>query len=87
MSPNNLTSYEKTSFLIVKNLINIFIGDNYSKPAKKNYVTNATVIRRIDNTWSLDLLETIVYGIKNIKSCSYISVVIDNFSECGWYFA
>ena len=62
----------------------IFIDEIYSKPPKKNYPTNKTIIKSIDETWSSDLLDMNDYGIKNNKGYRYILVVIDNFSKFGW---
>ena len=35
----------------------IFIDEIYSKPPKKNYLTNKTITKFIDDTWSSDLLD------------------------------
>ena len=67
-----------------KDLTKIFIDEVYSKPPKKNYPTNKTIIKSIDDTWSSDLLDLNDYGPKNNKSYRYILVVIDNFSKFGW---
>ena len=53
-------------------------------PPKKNYLTNKTIVKHIDDTWSLDLLDMIDYGTKNNNGFRYILVVIDNFSKFGW---
>ena len=67
-----------------KDLTKIFIDEVYSKPPKKNYPTNKTLIKSIDDTWSSDLLDMNDYGPKNNKGYRYILVVIDNFSKFGW---
>ena len=67
-----------------KNLKKIFIDEFYSKTPKKNYPTNKTIIKSIDDTWSSDLLDMNDYGPKNNKGYRYILVVIDNFSKFGW---
>ena len=67
-----------------KDLTKLFIDEVYSKPPKKNYPTNKTIIKSIDDTWSSDLLDMNDYGIKNNKNYRYILVVIDNFSKFGW---
>ena len=67
-----------------KDLTKIFIDEIYSKPPKKNYPTNKTIIKSIDDTRSSDLLDMNDYGPKNNKSFRYILVVIDNFSKFGW---
>ena len=67
-----------------KDLTKLFISEIYSKPPKKNFSTNKTIIKSIDDTWSSDLLDMNDYGIKNNKGYRYILVVIDNFSKFGW---
>ena len=67
-----------------KDLTKIFIDEIYSKPPKKNYPSNKTIIKSIDDTWSSDLLDMNDYGPKNNKGYRYILVVIDNFSKFGW---
>ena len=70
--------------MVERDLIKIFIDEIYSKPPKKNYPSNKTIIKSIDDTWSSDLLDMNDYGPKNNKSYRYILVVIDNFSRFGW---
>ena len=67
-----------------KDLITTFIDEIYMNPPKKNYETNKTIVKHIDDTWSLDLLDMIDYGTKNNNGFRYILVVIDNFSKFGW---
>ena len=67
-----------------KDLTKIFIDEVYSKHPMRNYPTNKTMIKSIDDTWSSDLLDMNDYGIKNNKGYRYILVVIDNFSKFGW---
>ena len=62
----------------------IFIDEVYSKPPKKNYPGNKTIIKSIDDTWSSDLLDMNDYDPKNNKGYRYILVVIDNFIKFGW---
>ena len=64
--------------------IKIFINEIYSKPPKKNYITNKTDVFYIDDTWSLDILDLKDYGPENNRGYRYILVVIDNFSKFGW---
>ena len=65
-------------------LIDTFIDEIYSKPPKKNYETNKTLLKSIDDTWSADLLQMDDYGVKNNRGYKYILTVIDNFSKFGW---
>ena len=62
----------------------VFIDEIYSKPPKKNYITNKINIYHIDDTWSIDLLDLNDYGPKNNKGYRYCLIVIDNFSKYGW---
>ena len=67
-----------------RDLTKIFIDEIYGKPPLRNYPTNKTIIKSIDDTWSSDLLDMNDYSIKNNKGYRYILVVIDNFSKFGW---
>ena len=64
--------------------IKIFINEIYSKPPKKNYITNKTDVYYIDDIWSLDILDLKDYGPGNNKGYRYVLVTIDNFSKFGW---
>ena len=64
--------------------IKIFINEIYSKPPKKNYITNKTNVYYIDDIWSLDILHLKDYGPKNNRGYRYVLVIIDNFSKYGW---
>ena len=70
--------------MVKQQLINTFINEIYSKPPKKNYETNKTLLKSIDETWSADLLQMDDYGVKNNRDYKYILTVIDNFSKFGW---
>ena len=43
--------------MVKKDLMKIFIDEIYSKAPKKNYPSNKTIIKSIDDTWSSDLLD------------------------------
>ena len=64
--------------------IKIFINEIYSKPSKKNYITNKTDVYFIDDIWSLDILDLKDYGPENNRGYRYVLVTIDNFSKYGW---
>ena len=64
--------------------IKIFNNEIYSKPPKKNYITNKTDVYHIDDTWSLDILDLKDYGAENNRGYRYVLVIIDNFSKYGW---
>ena len=59
---------KKTFYMVKQNLNVIFKKDFFSKAAKKYDDTKKTVVQHIDNTWCLDLLGMIDYGIKKNKS-------------------
>ena len=69
---------------MTKKNIKIFINEIYSKPPKKNYITNKTDVYHIDDTWSLDILDLKDYGTENNRGHRYVLVTIDNFSKNGW---
>ena len=64
--------------------IKIFINEIYSKPPKKNYITNKTDVYYIDDIWFLDILDLKDYGPENNRGYRYVLVTIDNFSKFGW---
>ena len=64
--------------------IKIFINEIYSKPPKKNYVTNKTDIYHIDDLWSLEILDLKDHGPKNNTGYRYLLVIIDDFSKFGF---
>ena len=64
--------------------IKIFINEIFSKPLKKNYITNKTNVYYIDDIWSLDILDLKDYGPENNRRYRYVLVIIDNFSKFGW---
>ena len=64
--------------------IKLFINEIYSKPPKKNYDTNKTVVYQIDDIWSLFILDLKDYGPENNRGYRYVLVIIDNFSKFGW---
>ena len=45
-----------------KDLTKIFIDEIHTKPPMRNYPTNKTMIKSIDDTWSSDLLDMNDYG-------------------------
>ena len=42
---------------MTQKIIKNFINDNFSKPPKKNYLTNITDVYHIADIWSLDILD------------------------------
>ena len=64
--------------------IKIFINEIYSKPPKRNYITNKTDVYYIDDIWSLDILDLKDYGPENNRGYRYVLVIMDNFSKFGW---
>ena len=66
--------------MIKQSLSDTFSNGIFSKPSKKNNETNKTLLKSIDETWSIDLLQMDDYGVENNKGYKYI----DNFSKFGW---
>ena len=64
--------------------IKTFINEIYSKPPKRNYVTNKTDVYQIDDIWSLDILDLKGYGPEDNRGNRYVLVIIDNFSKFGF---
>ena len=64
--------------------IKLFINEIYSKPPKRNYITNKTDVYYIDEIWSLDNLDLKDYGPENNRGYRYVLITIDNFSKFGW---
>ena len=64
--------------------IKTFINEIYSKPPKKNYITNKTDVYHIDDIWSSDILDLKDYGPENNRGYRYVLVNIDKFSKYGW---
>ena len=62
----------------------MFINEIYSKPPRKNYITNKTDVYHIDDIWSLDILDLKDYGPENNRRYRYVLVIIDNLSKFGW---
>ena len=63
--------------------IKVFVDEIYSKPLKKNYATNKTVVYHFDDIWSLDILDLKDYGPEINRGYRYVLVIIDNFSNFG----
>ena len=61
-----------------------FINEIYSKPPKRNYVTNKTDVYHIDDIWSLDILDLKDYNPEDNTGYRYVLVIIDNFSKFRW---
>ena len=51
-----------------KELFKRFINEIFTKPPHKNFETNMTKIKSIDDTWSPDLLDMDDYAPKNDNS-------------------
>ena len=64
--------------------IKIFINEIFSKPPKKNYISNKTDVYHIDDIWSLHILDLKDYGPENNRGYRYVLVTILNFSKFGW---
>ena len=64
--------------------INILIDEIYSKPPRRNYITNETNVHHVDETWSSDRIDLRDYGPENKRNFIYVSVIFDNCSKFGW---
>ena len=69
---------------MIQKTIKTFTDEIYSKPPKKNYITNKTDVHHIDDIWSLYILDLKDYGPENNRNHRYVLVVNDNFSKVGW---
>ena len=69
--------------MVKQSQIDTFTNKIYSRPPKKNYSTNETIVKNRDDIWSMDLLDMDDYGVKNNKGYRYCLVVTDNFSKFG----
>ena len=67
-----------------QSLIDTNIHKIYTNSPKKYYLTNKTIVKHNHDTWSMDLLDMVDYGVKNNKRFRYILVVIVNFSKFGY---
>ena len=67
-----------------RDITKIFIDEVYSKPPRKNYLTNKVDYNFVDEIWSIDLADMIDYKFSNNKRFRYIFVIIDNYSKYLW---
>ena len=68
---------------MTQKLIKVLIDEIYSKPPKKNYLTNKTDVYLFDDIWNLDNLDLKDYRPENKRGYRYVLVVIDNISKFG----
>ena len=47
-----------------KDITKVFIDEIFSKVPKRNYKTNKTIVKHIDDTWSADLLDVRLSSLK-----------------------
>ena len=59
--------------------IEIFINQIYSKPPKKNFVSNKTDVFYINDIWSLDIFDIKDYGPENDRH--FIKIWLDSSSQ------
>ena len=74
----------ENSGLMFQKSIKIFVEEVYSKPPKRNYITNKTDVYSIDYIWSSDNLDSKDFGPENNRGHRCVLVIIDNFSKFGW---
>ena len=70
-----------------QNWIKILRNEIYSKPLRKNYVSNETDVYYVDHFWSVDILDLKNYGPENNRGYRYNLVIIDKFNKFGWTIA
>ena len=68
---------------MTQKLIKVLIDEIYSKPPKKNYLTNKTDVYHFHDIWNLDNLDLKDYRPENKRRYRYVLVVIDNISKFG----
>ena len=68
---------------MTQKLIKVLIDEIYSKPPKKNHLTNKTDVYHFDDIWNLDNLDLKDYRPENKRGYRYVLVVIDNISKFG----
>ena len=68
---------------MTQKLIKVLIDEIYSKPPKKNYLTNKTDVYHFDDIWNLDNLDLKDYRPENKRGYRYVLVVIDKISKFG----
>lgn len=59
------------------------IVEELHKPARRNFLRRATIIKGIDDLWQADLIDMKKYSTSN-KGFKYILVVIDTLSKFAW---
>ena len=67
-----IIEYHGAIILLVKwktqRLLDVFKDQTYSKPSKKNYITNKTIVYNTDHIWNFDIIILNDYDPKNIRS-------------------
>ena len=58
-----------------------------SNALRAKYFTSKTKIYRIDETWSLEVLDVNEHGPENSRGFGYVLAVIDTFRRFGWIVA
>ena len=68
---------------MIQKSINTFIDEIYSKPPKKNYLTNKTDVYHIDDAWSLYILDLKNYRPEKKKKLQISFIYDRQFREIG----
>ena len=61
-----------------------FINEIYSKGSKRKYITNKTDVHKIDDNWTLDILDLKDYGPETNRGYRFVFFTKDKFSILGW---
>ena len=70
--------------MIEKDLIKIFIDEIFGKPARKSYPNSKVLYIRIDEIWSIRLIDMVDYKSSNNKGCRYIFIITEIFRKDLW---
>ena len=66
-----------------RDLTKVFFYETYTKSPFKNYVANKTIIKAIDDTYSMDIVDPNDYVPKNNGGFRHTLVVMDTFIKNG----
>ena len=84
----SILEYHGAKILLVKKMtqrtFDIFINKFYSRPPGTNHINNKIFVYLIDDTRSLDIVDSKGFGPGNKKGYRYVLVVVDKFGMFGW---
>ena len=65
-------------------LVENFIVEICSERSKMNLPTGKSIVKIVDDTWNLDLLDLVEYGTDNNRRFRFVSVVNESVPKKGW---